>query len=109
VRSPGTFPLVKQTRVAEALGMQGGTTIFANLDEIRVIRSLGGESKVLQIDMRAIRGGDLTTNIQLYQGDIIFVPPTIWARIGYTMQAIFFPLSPFMGVINSAMGAAIAF
>jgi polysaccharide export outer membrane protein len=109
VRAPGTFPLVKQTRVAEALGMQGGPTIFANIDEIRVIRSLDGKSTVLEIDMAAIRAGDLTTNIQLYAGDIIFVPPTIWARIGYTMQALFFPLSPFMGVINSAMGAAIAF
>ena len=37
VRGPGTFPMLKQTRVVEAIGGAGGTTHFANLDGIHVV------------------------------------------------------------------------
>jgi protein involved in polysaccharide export with SLBB domain len=108
VRGNQSFPLVKETRVAEAMGIVGGTTIFGNIDEVRVIRSRAGETVVYDVDLEAISEGDLRTNIVLAAGDLVYVPPTLWARFGYAMQALFFPLQPILGFGVSLAGAAAA-
>lgn len=108
VRLPNTFPLVKETRVAEAIGKVGGETIFARTGRIRVIRSGGGETAVYIVDLNAIRSGDLRTNIVLASGDIVYVPPNVFARIGYAMNLMFLPFQPFLGMANAFLGAAIA-
>lgn len=106
VRRPGAFPLAKQLRVAEALGLVGGPTIFANDDAVRVVRP-GTPTEVIMVDLDEIRAGDLSTNVQLYGGDIVYVPPNVWARVGYVMQAVFFPFQPLLGVAQAAGGAAL--
>jgi polysaccharide export outer membrane protein len=108
VRGPDAFPLVKETRVAEAIGMVGGETIFARTGRIRVIRSGGGEAAVYIVDLNAIRAGDMRTNIVLASGDIVYVPPNVFARIGYAMNLIFLPFQPFLGMANAFLGAAVA-
>jgi protein involved in polysaccharide export with SLBB domain len=108
VRRPGSFPLQKQTRVVEALGTSGGTTIFANLDEIRVVRSTGPTVEVIPVNLDAIRDGDLATNVVLEQGDVLYVPPTVLAKIGYAVQAVLFPIQPALGIANSTVGSALA-
>lgn len=107
VRSPASFPLEKETRVAEAIGRVGGETLFARVGRIRVVRSGGGETAVYDVNLNAIRAGDLSTNIQLVSGDIVYVPPTVFARIGYAVNALLFPLQPLLGIVNSAIGTAI--
>lgn len=108
VRVPGSFPLVKETRVAEALGRVGGLTSFADKSDVRVIRSVDGEAAVLIVDMSAIVRGDQRTNIGLASGDIIYASPSIWAQVGYVIQAVLFPLQPLLGLAQSAGGAFIA-
>ena len=108
VRAPNTFPLVRETRVVEAIGQVGGETIFARTGRVRVIRSGGGETAVYLVDLNAIRGGDLSTNILLASGDIVYVEPNVFARIGYAMNALLLPFQPFMGIANAFMGSAIA-
>lgn len=108
VQRPGTFPIRKHTRVAEALGTAGGTTSFASLGSIQVIRPMGGRADVIDVNLTAIRKGDLTTNVQIYASDIVYVPPTVLARIGYAFQQLLFPLQPLLGVANSVAGSAIA-
>lgn len=108
VRGPGTFAIQKNTRVAEALGTAGGPTTFASLGSIHIVRGRTGGTDVIPIDLRAIRGGDMTTNVQVYAGDIIYVPPTVLAQIGYAFQAVLFPLQPLLGLANSVAGSAIA-
>jgi polysaccharide export outer membrane protein len=98
VRRPESFPLVKQTRVAEAIGMVGDVTTFARTRKIRVIRSGGGETVVYIVNLSAIRGGDLRTNMLLRSGDIVYVEPNIFARVGYAINAVLFPFQPFMGI-----------
>lgn len=107
VRGPSSFPLVKETRVAEAIGKVGGETLFGNVSKIRVVRSGGGETAVYNVNLSAIRGGDLSTNIVLVSGDIVYVPPTIFAKIGYAVNALFLPFQPLLGIVNSALGSAI--
>jgi polysaccharide export outer membrane protein len=108
VRGPAAFPLQKDTRVAEAIGKVGGETLFANVRKIRVIRSGGGETTVYDVNLSAIRGGDLSTNIELVSGDIVYVPPSIFARIGYAVNALLLPFAPFMGIVTAGLGSALA-
>ena len=107
VRSPSSFPLVKDTRVLEAIALVGGATQFAKTSEVRVIRSGGGETAVYFVDLNAIRYGDLSTNIQLASGDIIYLEPHILAKIGYAVNALLFPFQPLMGLGMSVAGSFI--
>jgi polysaccharide export outer membrane protein len=107
VRKPSSFPLVKDTRVHEAIAQVGGETTFARSKKIRVIRSGGGETAVYLVDLDAIRAGDLSTNIQLASGDIIYAEPNIFAKIGYVVQAVLFPFQPLLGLGMSIAGSFI--
>lgn len=108
VRTPQSFPLYKDTRVAEAVGHVGGPVFTASTGRIRVVRSGGGEAVVLRVNLNAIQGGDQRTNIVLQEGDIIYVPPTWWAQVGYFVQAVLFPFNPLLGLGTAAAGSAIA-
>jgi polysaccharide export outer membrane protein len=107
VRKPGTFPMPKQTRVVEAIGHAWGPTPFGNVDEIKIVRGEGSSAQVIPVDLVAIREGDLSTNVQVQAGDIVYVPPTTLAKIGYAFQAVLFPFQPLLGVANSAAGYAL--
>ena len=102
VNGPTSFPLVKDTRIVEALGQVGGTTDRAWDSRIRVIRTSGGETTIQRVNLKDIRRGDLSTNLLLEPGDIIYVPPTILARIGYAVNAVLFPFSPALGLAQNA-------
>jgi len=108
VQTPQSFPLLKQTRVAEAIARVGGPVFTGSERSIRVVRSGSGETVVYHVNLNAIQKGDLRTNIVLAEGDIVYVPPTFWAEIGYVVQAILFPFNPLLGLGTSAAGAAIA-
>jgi polysaccharide export outer membrane protein len=98
VRGPSSFPLVKETRIAEAIGQVGGETIFAQSKKVKVIRTDAGETAVYVVNLNAIRAGDLTTNIMLRSGDIVYVPPTVFAKIGYALNALLLPFQPLFGI-----------
>jgi polysaccharide export outer membrane protein len=99
-----SFPLVKETRIIEAIGMVGGTTAFSSDRNIRVIRTENGVTKVLRVNLHEIRKGDLSTNLMLEPGDFVFVPPTIWARFGYALNTLLFPFQPIMGLARTMGG-----
>ena len=108
VRAPQSFPLLKQTRVSEAIARVGGPVFTGSESHIRVVRSGGGEAVVYRVDLDAIQSGDQRTNIVLAEGDIVYVPPTFWARIGYVVQAILFPFNPLLGLGTTVAGVAVA-
>jgi polysaccharide export outer membrane protein len=108
VAAPQSFALVKESRVVEAIGHVGGPIFTASTGSVRVVRSGGGETVVYHVDLDAIQSGDLRTNIVLAGGDIVYVPPTFWARIGYVVQAVLFPFNPLLGVGTTVAGVAIS-
>jgi polysaccharide export outer membrane protein len=107
-RGNGSFPLLRTMRVAEAIAQSGGYNSFANADSVRLIRTDRGETHVYRIDMLAIEAGDLSTNVPLQGGDIIYAPPTIWAKFGHALNAMLYPLQPLLGVATSVAGSSIS-
>jgi polysaccharide export outer membrane protein len=76
VNRPGDFPLIRPIDVMQALSLAGGTTPFADVDGIRILRREGGERQVVfrfrYDDVR--RGRALSQNILLQSGDTVVVP-----------------------------------
>lgn len=104
VHRPASFPLVKETRIVEVIGLVGGTTAFGSDSHIRVIRAVNGETKMLRVDLNAILKGDMSTNLLIDAGDFIYVPPTLWARFGYALNTLLFPFQPIMGLARTVGG-----
>ncbi|MAJ61451.1 MAG: hypothetical protein CBC48_16765 [bacterium TMED88] len=109
VRDPGTFPLTSDTRVSEAIGLRGGTTIFGSKRKIRVVRTNGETTRAFTIDLASIQQGDLSSNIMLRGGDMIVVPPNILARIGYGLQVLLFPFQQILSAGTGLFTAAAIF
>jgi polysaccharide export outer membrane protein len=108
VRAPQSFALLKETRVSEAIARVGGPVFTGSERSIQVVRSGSGETVVYRVNLSAIQNGDLRTDIVLAEGDIVYVPPTFWARIGYVVQAILFPFNPLLGVGTTVAGVALS-
>lgn len=97
VGSQTTFPLTRQTRMIEALGQVGGITRYGNKNRVRLIRLVDGNTHVFYSDFEAMQNGDLSTNYLLQGGDVIVVPPTTGAAIGYAIQSVLFPIQQLLG------------
>ena len=106
VARPGIFPLDTETRVSEAIGRVGGTRAFASLNNVRVIRTNGVATEVIEVRLGDIQKGDLSTNLVVREGDLIVVPPTALARVGYVIQMLFFPFQPVVSTLGAIGGAS---
>lgn len=106
VGRPGTFALDTETRISEAIGRVGGPRPFASLSGVRIIRPIGGSTEILEVHLDDIQEGDLSTNYVVREGDLIVVPPTMLARVGYAFQMLLFPLQPLLSGANTAGGIA---
>jgi polysaccharide export outer membrane protein len=75
VNNPGEFVVNPQVDVLQALSMAGGTTAFADLSNIRILRRNRGIQTALSFDYKdVIRGRDLAQNVMLKSGDVVVVP-----------------------------------
>lgn len=106
VATPGTFALETETRASEAIGRRGGPRPFASLNGVRVIRAMGQGSEIMNVRLGDIQRGDLSTNIVIEKGDLIVVPPTFLAKVGYAFQMLLFPLQPLLSGASTVGAAA---
>ena len=75
VNKPGDFPLIGSIDVMQALGLAGGTTPFASLNHIRVLRRENGKETSIRFRYEDIeQGRALDQNIILHGGDTVVVP-----------------------------------
>jgi polysaccharide export outer membrane protein len=75
VTKPGEFIVNPRVDVMQALSMAGGTTPFASLNNIIVLRRAGGNQTALPFHYSDVaKGRDLQQNIELQSGDIVVVP-----------------------------------
>jgi polysaccharide biosynthesis/export protein len=75
VNRPGEFPFSRPVDVMQALSLAGGTSSFAALNEIVILRRDNGKLKAIRFRYAEVaRGRDLAQNIQLESGDTVVVP-----------------------------------
>jgi len=75
VAHAGEFIVNPRVDVLQALSMAGGTTPFASLGDIIVIRRTGTVQKTFPFDYKGVtRGRNLEQNIELQSGDVVVVP-----------------------------------
>jgi polysaccharide export outer membrane protein len=75
ITQPGTYPLMKDMTVLQAISVAGGLGEWADSDSIRIIRKSGGKEKILHFDYKqVISGKNLEQNIVLQPNDTIVVP-----------------------------------
>jgi protein involved in polysaccharide export with SLBB domain len=75
VRNPGTFGLRDNMKLIDAVALAGGPTDRAAIDKVTVVRVEGGKPKPITANLdRALKGADVSQNLALQAGDVIFVP-----------------------------------
>ena len=76
VQKPGDFVVNPRVDVMQALSMAGGTTPFAALGDIMILRrSDSGQQQALPFKYTdVVRGRNLDQNIMLQAGDVVVVP-----------------------------------
>lgn len=75
VNKPGEFIVNPRVDVMQALSMAGGTTAFASLNNIIILRRTGNQQTALPFRYpEVIKGRDLSQNIELQSGDVVVVP-----------------------------------
>jgi polysaccharide export outer membrane protein len=75
VNRPGEFVMTADMDVMQALSMAGGTTPFASLDDIKVLRRTSGRQIAIPFHYDAVQSGKkLDQNIILRAGDTVVVP-----------------------------------
>jgi len=75
VNNPGDFIVVQKIDVMQALSMAGGTTSFAKLNDIKILRRVGNRQSVIGFKYpEVVKGRNVEQNIILQSGDIVVVP-----------------------------------
>jgi len=75
VNRPGEFRALGEIDVMQALSMGGGTTTFAQLGAIKILRRVNGQLIAIPFDYKAVeKGKRLNQNIVLQPGDVVVVP-----------------------------------
>jgi polysaccharide export outer membrane protein len=75
VRNPGVFVVNPQVDVIQALSMAGGTTPFAALNDIKILRRSGDQQYAISFRYNDVaKGQNLEQNIILRSGDVVVVP-----------------------------------
>jgi len=75
VNNPGDFVVNPQVDVLQALSMAGGTTPFADVANIKILRRSNSNQTALSFNYKdVIRGRNLAQNVMLKSGDVVVVP-----------------------------------
>lgn len=74
IKNPGTIKIDKdQNNLLEIISQAGGTDFYANLKSVKILRQVGKEVKMKNIDL-TISTDYLYRNVTLHPGDIVIVP-----------------------------------
>jgi polysaccharide export outer membrane protein len=103
VERPGPKIYTGRDSILAAIAAANPTALAWN-KRIQVIRPSSDKNtrpKVFQLNFEKMRvHGDVSMNVLLQEGDIIYVPPTVLASLGKTVQEFLAPITSTFSTIN---------
>ena len=84
VKNPGVYPLTPNMSFLSALARAGGPTDNGQPNEIVLARPSQNIQRV--INLKSFISGDDSSNFSVEAGDIIYVPKSGMAKVGYVLQ-----------------------
>jgi protein involved in polysaccharide export with SLBB domain len=104
VSAPGERIFPGDLTVFEAVMTAGPNKDTANLGRVRLIRADPRDPFVQTLNLGdLIEKGDSTFNVHVQERDIIYVPPTMLAQLGYFLDTLLFPLKQVLSGLGSAV------
>ena len=90
VEKPGAYTFAgSDMRLFDAISKAGGTTVFASADATRVVRGDPASPEIITADLKSlIEEGNLSQNVVLASGDMVYVPRSGWGSINLYNQRI---------------------
>ena len=99
VRAPGTFEWRSGMFVWDALSQAGGLNTDANQENILLVRSENAKAVIKALNIKSIlKGENLSQDIYLENGDVIYVLPTVIADVQRFMTRLTMILSPIIAI-----------
>jgi polysaccharide export outer membrane protein len=99
VKAPGTFDWRSGMLVWEGVAQAGGFSLDANEENILLIRSENGKAVIKALNLRdVLKGNNLTQNIYLRNGDLVYVLPTFIANVERFMTRLYHMISPLINM-----------
>lgn len=86
VARPGRYPLERGLTVLEGTINAGPDESYADLSRVRLIRGTGTKEHTTNLNIRAIGRGNTSFNVALEDGDILYVPPTMFGKVVAPIQ-----------------------
>jgi len=106
VYKQGPQPFTGDMTLVESVANAGGITLRSAPGSVRLVRGDIEAPKVFKINLKDItRRGQQFSDLQLKDGDIVYVPPNGFAKVGYALDNVLFPFRGLLGVAYSAAGA----
>lgn len=110
VDNAGPKPFTGRDTVLRALA-EAQPTFLAWESNISVVRPAPDEQnrKVIKIDLDdMVEDGDVSKNVLLQEGDVIYVPPTILAWIGNHIREVLYPVGPVLNAYTTPASGLLA-
>ncbi len=86
VTAPGSYRLTPRMTILDALAQAGGPSQDAQPKKIGLYRA--GAQEVEVFDFGAVVSPDRGANFALEDGDVVFVPESGLARVGYALRQV---------------------
>jgi protein involved in polysaccharide export with SLBB domain len=104
VSRQGAQPFPGDLTVFQAVMAANPNQRTANLGRVRVIRADPRDPVVIPVNLgEIISSGDSTFNILLQERDIVYVPPTMLAQLGYFLSDLIFPITQVFSELSRAL------
>ena len=106
VNAPGAQDFPGDLTIFEAVMKATPNKDTANLGRVRLIRADPRDPLVITVNIGDLFStGDSTFNVHVQERDIIFVPPTMLAEVGYFINSLLFPVTYVVNTLTSAFFA----
>jgi polysaccharide export outer membrane protein len=94
VVKPGAYPYTGSQTAASAIGDANGVTTRAAWSRVKVIRGDPNDPDIFSVNLNyLLLEGDTRQDVSLSESDVVYVPPTVLAWIGYQIDALLHPFS----------------